>query len=187
MQRPTHKQKVLLAECLVLRAQEGSAQAFGQLVELWQEPLWRHAYRLTGRQDAAWDLLQESWLQMSTGIAKLRDPARFKSWAYSIVTRRALSRMRRLPREQSPGPEILEQLPAAESCADERAAAVSLLRKALQSLRREDRVLVSLRYLEDFELSELATILEIPEGTVKSRLHRIRNELRETLERNNDE
>ena len=49
-------------EILVLRAQEGDATALRELVNRWQEPLWRYAHRLTARDDAAWDILQESWL-----------------------------------------------------------------------------------------------------------------------------
>jgi len=49
-------------ELLVLRSQEGDASAFEQLVGRWQERLWRHAWRLTGNEDAAWDALQEAWI-----------------------------------------------------------------------------------------------------------------------------
>lgn len=65
----------------------------------------------------------------------------------------------------------------------EREEAVALLRAALRRLPREQRVVVSLRYLEDFELWELAEILGLPEGTVKSRLYHARQSLRDMIER----
>lgn len=76
-------------ELLVLDCLKGSSDALRALVARWQEPWWRHAYRLTGRDDAAWDVLQETWVGMASGIHKLRDPGNFRRWAYTIVTRRA--------------------------------------------------------------------------------------------------
>jgi RNA polymerase sigma factor (sigma-70 family) len=138
----------------------------------------------TGRDDAAWDVLQESWRGIGKGLARLKDAGLFKRWAYTIVTRAAATRLRRMPPEQSREPELLEQEPQAENERDE---ALGHLRGALQQPKREDRVLVSLRYLENFELWELALILGIPEGSIKSRLHRIRHQLKDLLEKMNHE
>ena len=55
-------------QLLVLRCQEGDIAAFEQLVNRWQERLWRHAWRLTGDESAAWDALQEAWIGMSRGL-----------------------------------------------------------------------------------------------------------------------
>lgn len=180
--RPGTAGQRILDELLVLRVREGSRDAFEQLVARWQERLWRHARHLTGHDDAAWDVIQESWIAITRGIAKLDDPGAFRRWAYTIVTRTAIADARRRPREVPVADESLDARPAADA-GDEREQAMGLLRAALEQLPGERRVLLSLRYLEEFELAEIADILGIPEGTVGSRLHHAKKQLKETLER----
>ena len=172
----------LVDELLVLRVQEGHRDAFRQLAERWQERLWRHAFRLTRREDAAWDVVQESWVSVTRGIRALRDPGSFRRWAFTIVTRAATDRLRKLGNEPR-GDEPFTEPSVDSSEEDDREQAISRLRAALAHLKGDERALVSLRYLEDFEIWELARIFEIPEGTVKSRLHHTRNRLKEILER----
>lgn len=88
----------LLEELLVLRAREGSRPAFEELVRRWHERLWRHAYRLTGNEQAAADVMQESWIGVTRGITSLRDPASFRRWAYTIVTRAGVAALPGRPR-----------------------------------------------------------------------------------------
>ena len=82
-------------ELLVLRCQEGDGAAFEDLVERWQERLWRHAWRLTGNEDAAWDVLQEAWMGIARGIRRLEDAAAFPAWAYRIVSNKCRDWIRR--------------------------------------------------------------------------------------------
>jgi len=165
-------------ELLVLACRGGDSGAFRALIERWQEPLWRHAFRLTGGEDAAWDVLQESWLAIARGIGALDEPGRFRAWAYRIVTRRATDRLRgRRLEEQLDG--ALLPAPQQEGPSD----AVELLRRGLARLAPERRALLALHYTDGLELREIATALEVPEGTVKSRLYQARRELRAILER----
>lgn len=173
----------ILDELLVLRSQEGSREAFQRLVTRWQERLWRHAHRLTGREDVAWDVIQDSWMAVTRGITKLRDPGAFRRWAYTIVTRTATERLRARRVEDSGTSGSFDELPADDSERTEREENVARLRAALRGLPRERRVLLSLRYLEEFEMWELAEILGVPEGTVKSRLHHAKKQLKEILVR----
>ncbi len=173
----------LLDELLVLRIQEGSREAFGLLVERWQERLFRHARRFTWSDEAAWEVLQESWLAVARGIGQLRDPGAVRRWLYTIVTRGAASRVRALPRERSAEPGWIEEAPAPEAQGGEREEAVLALRRALGALRPDERALVELFYLEELSVWELSKVLEVPEGTVKSRLHACRRKLRDALER----
>ena len=176
------RRRKIVEELLVLRCQEGSREAFRQLVERWQEPLWRHARRLTGRDDGAWDVLQDAWMAVASGIARLDDPARFRRWIYTIVTRRAADWQRERGREEA-GLEVSEAEPVDPRSVMGDADDAELLRTALRRLPGERRALLSLHHLEGFELWEVAEIFGVPEGTVKSRLHQARNELRETVER----
>lgn len=170
----TEERTQILDELLVLRCQQGSAEAFERLVKCWQAPLWRHAHRLTGASDAAWDVLQEAWMAMTRGLGRLEEPAAFRSWAYTIVSRKAADwRRRRVARGEE------EPLIPPES---ENGAAAAF-GQALCKLSGERRALINLRYVEGFEVREMAEILDIPEGTVKSRLHSARQQIQDIMKR----
>lgn len=173
----------LVDEILVLRAREGSEEALGMLTRRWHERLARHAVLRTGDAESARDVLQDSWIAMARGIGSLRDPAAFRQWAFTIVERAATTRLRRRSRDPVARAEVLDELPAPEDVSGDRAAAVLSLRCALRTLNEEDRVLVSLHYLEGLDLREVSGVLNHPVGTLKSRLHRIRHQLRQVLEK----
>jgi RNA polymerase sigma-70 factor (ECF subfamily) len=120
---------------------------------------------------------------MARGIARLSDPALFRRWIYTIVTRTALHHRTARRREQPMDPGTLDEREAPREDADPRVEAVARLRRGLNRLSGEQRALLSLHHLEGFELAALAEILRIPEGTVKSRLHHARAALRAQLER----
>ena len=169
-------------ELLVLRCQEGDAGAFDELVGRWQERLWRHAWRLTGSRDAAWDVLQEAWITVSRDIRRLQDPAAFPTWAYRITSNRCHDWIRRQRRRRGADKAYAE---GADRVEDETRGAHQRsadLEQALKRLPGRDRAILSLRYEEDFDTAEIAEILHIPQGTVKSRLHYARKRLRKYLE-----
>lgn len=180
------RQDRLNDELLVLRCQEGDAEAFDALVGRWQPRLWQHAWRLTGDESAAWDAIQETWIGISRGIRRLADAAAFPAWAYQIASNKCRDLLRRNRRWRE----------AAETYAewtqrDERLAAMaeeqhSDLREAMGRLSGPDRAVLSLRYEENFDTAEIACILGIPEGTVKSRLFYARGRLRKHLENDDD-
>jgi RNA polymerase sigma factor (sigma-70 family) len=171
----------LIDELLVLRCQEGDSAAFEELVGRWQERLWRHAWRLTEDDDAAWDVLQEAWIGISRGIRGLADPAAFPGWAYRIVSHKCRDWLRRRRRRRR-----LEELygTEAETLHDRRREEreYATLHEALEQISRPDRAILSLRYEDEFDTAEIAAILEIPEGTVKSRLFYARKRLKKFLE-----
>ncbi len=173
-------------ELLVLACREGNREAFEALARRWQPRLWRHARRLTGREDAAWDVVQEAWLTMARGLARLDDPAAFPRWAYTIVSRRAADWQRLCRRDEDVTGSGLDQAelvdPGAASPTRPNSA-VELLRRALCALPGERRALLSLHYLEGFGVAEIAEILGVPAGTVKSRLYHARHQLRDIIER----
>jgi RNA polymerase sigma-70 factor (ECF subfamily) len=71
------KPQQIYDELLVLRSQAADKEAFDELVKRWQERLWRYAYRLTGSEQAAWDMVQETWVTIVKGLSKLNDAATF--------------------------------------------------------------------------------------------------------------
>jgi RNA polymerase sigma factor (sigma-70 family) len=174
-------------ELLVLRCQEGDAGAFDELIGRWQERLWRHAWRLTGSRDAAWDALQEAWITVSRDIRGLKDAAAFPAWAYRITSNRCHDWIRKECRRRRADEAYAEQ---AERVEDETRGANQCsadLDEALSRLPGRDRAILSLRYEEEFGVAEIAKILQIPPGTVKSRLHYARERLRHYLEEPKDE
>lgn len=167
---------------LVLRCQEGDAAALDQLIQRWQERLWRHALRLTGDEDAAWDILQEACLAIGRDLYRLADEASFPAWAYRIVSNKCRDWLRRTIRRRR-----WEEIFAAETQRrheenHELLEKIADLKEALGRLPGPDRAILALRYEEEFSTREIAAILNIPDGTVKSRLYAAREKLRTLME-----
>lgn len=173
-------------ELLVLRCQSGEADALVELVRRWQPRLLGHAYRLTGDTHAAPDAAQEAWLAIVAGLGRLDDPARFPAWAYRIVTFKCADWTRRRQRERAVRNGQAHLQPAPDDRADtaERPAdTIELLRQAMRQLSGEHHAALSLHYLDGLSVAEIAVALDIPQGTVKSRLHHARQRLKTTMER----
>ncbi len=172
-------------ELLVLQCQEGDTEAFELLVGRWQRRLWRHAWRLTGNESAAWDAVQEAWIGIARGIVRLADAAAFPAWAYQIVNNKCRDLVRRDRRRRQATETYSEWIQGQEQdavIAEEQRS----LREALDQLSGPDRAVLSLRYEESFDTAEIAYILGVPEGTVKSRLFYARRRLRKYLENDNE-
>jgi RNA polymerase sigma-70 factor, ECF subfamily len=172
-------------ELLVLRCQEGDAEAFELLVGRWQRRLWRYAWRLTGDESEAWDATQEAWIGISRGLARLAEAAAFPAWAYRIVGNKCRDSVRRRQRQRKAA-ENYSELADHDGQAAAAVEQCENLKEALEHLSGEDRAILSLRYDEQFDMAEIAGILGVPEGTVKSRLYYIRQRLRKYLEDDNE-
>jgi RNA polymerase sigma-70 factor, ECF subfamily len=170
----------LLDEMLVMRCQDGSDRAMQILARRWQRRLWRYAMRLTGRDETAWDVTQEAWMAIIKGLRRLQDPAMFASWALRIVRNKSADHWRRVGQRRRLTEGAAEQQTDSErsECYDRSEA----LRRALRRLSVDRRELLSLRYEQDLGICAIARILGIPPGTVKSRLHHAREELKHKLE-----
>ena len=169
-------------ELLVLRAQAQDAWAFEQLHQRFRIRLLGHARTLTGRLDAAEDVSQEVWIAIARGLRRLVDPSLFRAWAYRITTYKATDWLRQETRR-----EALTQV-ARDNVPDERATSAAAdsepadqLRRALASLAPEHRAVVRLHYLDQLSVAEIAAAMQIPVGTVKSRLFHSRKQLERAL------
>lgn len=174
--------QAILDEFLVIEAQTGSPEAWRGLVERWHPLLLRRAVRLLGEPHAAADAVQDAWVSVARGLARLDDPARFGAWVYRILTRRCADHVGRAVRRPE-RPADMSATPAepdrGEGSATEDAARV---RAAIAQLPGEQHLLLSLRYADSVPVDVIAGLLGIPEGTVKSRLHAAREALRRLLE-----
>lgn len=173
----------LLDEYLVVSARAGDRRAFGDLVKRWQRRLVAHAWRLTGDLDTAHDAVQASWLEIARGLNRLHDEQAFPAWAYRIVSRRCaretagLIRRRELARAVEAEPEAVWAQPDIEAHDD-----AQRLHSALGALPPPQRAAVALFHFEGLSIPEIAVALDVPAGTIKTRLMHARRRLRAVLE-----
>jgi RNA polymerase sigma-70 factor (ECF subfamily) len=162
---------------LVIRCQTGDHKCFDLLARRWQRRLWRYAQRLTGSDDAAWDITQETWMAILRQIRKLSDPAWFAAWTYRIVRNKAADYCRSASRQRS----LAETVAGRQEASDEphRDDSCDAVAEAMRQLPPDSKELLMLRYGECLNILELAVVLGIPAGTVKSRLHHAREQLRQ--------
>jgi RNA polymerase sigma-70 factor (ECF subfamily) len=157
-------------------AADGDARAFDLLYRRWHPQLLRFAYRLTGNPDEARDVMQEAALTIARDIHKLRDPARFSAWAYTIVRRRAADHIEISVRARKLASDMPE--PDIQIGAEARLS----LRQALARLPESDQLMLTLFYVDGLRGTEIAAALGIPLGTLKSRLFTARQKLKTIYE-----
>lgn len=167
----------ILDELLVLRAQEGDRRAFEALFRRWAPRIAARSMRLLADRDAAHDAAQDTWLAIARGIRSLDDPASFGAWVHRIVSRRCADHIRLKQRDRAATPDPEQQHGGTDDDEIER------LREAIRSLPNEQQTLLRLHYLANVPVREIASMLGVPGGTVKSRLYHARQELRDSLER----
>ena len=174
-------------EYLAAAARTGDRQAFQRLAERWQPKLFRHAFRLLGDADHARDAVQDAWADIVKGLPSLKDAGVFPAWAYRIVTRRAADFIRTAQRRRRTSDALAaEPEPSGnETRLMEATADATPLAKAISSLPPDQRAAIALHYGEDFSIAEIAAALEVPAGTVKTRLMHARRKLRAILEGDN--
>jgi RNA polymerase sigma-70 factor (ECF subfamily) len=168
----------------VRRLRVGDPRAFEDLVRTQQHRVYGLALRMLGNAAEAQDVAQEAFLRAHRGLAEFRGDARLSTWLYAIVSRLCLNRLagneRRLARH---GEERLADACPGPDQALERGEIEEALHRAIGELPEERRIVVVLRDVEGLAYEQIAEVLELPVGTVRSRLHRARLDLKEKLER----
>ena len=168
-------------EWLALRCQLGEAGAFENLIAVMERPLLYYAAGLTGNMDSALDVLQEVWIKAFRGIRKLKNPGSLRAWLYTIAHGIAVDRIRKnYSREQAEKVQYEDFQEAEEpSFAEEDAAAVHA---ALNRIGLHHREVLILHFLEDLSLAEIAEVVGCSEGTIKSRMHYAKKQMKQILE-----
>lgn len=178
---PPHRGDDTRADALLaVRCQLGERAAFDDLIRRWAQPLRRYVVRVTGNPDVADELVQDIWLRVLQGIGRLQDPAKFRAWLFGIAHRRVMDRLREryaAPLSDDAGLDAI----AADSIDLDLALDLRVLERGLQRLPPVEREVLSLFYLEELPLTDIAQALALPAGTVKSRLFRARKLLRDQL------
>lgn len=165
---------------LVARCISGDEEAFAQLVSRWRMPLFTFAHRLTRNEDDAHDLTQRTFIKVHQKIEALEDAERFSSWAFQIL----MNQFRDWKRSESRHHRRLEAYACEQQVEDERNGAAGehelhfhtgerkrLIRSAIDRLPDEQRTVLLLKEFQGLTFAEVATILDIPENTAKSRLY----------------
>ncbi len=180
---------------LVSRARGRDVEAFQTLVLRYQDRVFNTAYRFTGDRGLAEDITQEAFFKAYKGLKKFKGKSSFSTWLYRITVNACTSEWRKsaarkrgneIPFPGSGGGEPGRPFdpPAEESDpadAAERKEKSALVQEAIASLEDDFRIVVILRDIEGFSYEEIADILDRPVGTVRSRLHRARGDLKEKL------
>ena len=167
----------------VLRAQQRDPEAFRCLVDAYEERLLYFIRRFVKDIDDALDVLQDVWLTMFRRLPHLHAPAAFRVWLYQVAHDKAVSLIRDQRRETQAVEALGDSLdaePAGDGTVFEDA---ELVHRGLQTLSPEHREVLTLHFLEDLRLEEIAEILRCPIGTVKSRLHYAKKCLRQDMEK----
>jgi RNA polymerase sigma-70 factor (ECF subfamily) len=162
---------------LAVRCQLGEREAFDELIRRWADPLRRYVFRVAGNAELADELVQDIWLRVLHGIGRLQDPDKFRPWLFGIAHRRMMDQLRERYASPIDAHATAEDIAVEATLADRELEARELGR-GLQRLPAAERDLLSLFYLEELSLNDVASVLAVPVGTVKSRLFRARNLLR---------
>jgi RNA polymerase sigma-70 factor, ECF subfamily len=169
------------------RLRAGDARAFEELVVAHQHRVYGVALRMLDSAAEAEEVAQEAFMRAHAGLADFRGEARLSTWLYAIVSRLCLNRLASADRRVArPGDEVLLRVADGEAgpaASAERGELEAALRRAIADLPEERRMVVVLRDLEGLAYDEIARALGLELGTVRSRLHRARLDLRDKMER----
>ena len=170
-------------ELLVFRCRRGNKQAFEELVKAWEKRLLYYIRRLIADEQQAWQVLQETWLEVLKAIKRLKDPARFAAWLYSIARHKAMDVMRAEYREATRNETIKHENHPHNDNALHVFDKVDQVHYGLSKIAVHHREILTLFFLEDLSLTDIAKVLSVPLGTAKSRLHYAKQALRAALEK----
>ena len=171
---------------LVCQARQGDRRAFARLVKRWTPRLTGHAYRLLGDSDQARDAVQDSWVEIVKGLPKLTHDLAFPVWALRIVTRRCARIIKTAQSTRKLHADIALDQAGLPQTSEPEFIDAKAVRAAMERLPAPQRAAIGLFYLEDFTVAEIAAALDVPAGTVKTRLLHARKALRALLEGDDD-
>lgn len=167
----------------VVRAQEGDRESFSVLIDHYDERLLYFVRRILGEADGSLDVLQAVWLIVYKKLRKLKLPDAFRVWLFRIAHDQAVTELRK----RSKRPVLVDEfetLPEADCASVDEATFdnAEMVHVAMRELSVDHRRVLTLRFLEDMTIDEIAEVISCSPGTVKSRLHYAKNALRRRIE-----
>jgi RNA polymerase sigma-70 factor, ECF subfamily len=191
-----------LERSLLRRLRERDERAFRELLEMHRDRVYNITYRMLGNRAEAEDVAQEVFISVFKTIDQFREESKFSTWLYRVAVNHCKNRIKYLARrhdrdrdeldensQQANGSVVAGPGPFRAAQPDralEGAQMEKLLQEAIGNLDDDHRIVVVLRDVEDLSIEEICEITGLPDGTVKSRLHRARLALRKKLQRHYD-
>lgn len=161
--------------------QNGREESFQVIADRWYPAIYRFAYSYFGNRDDASEIAQKTLIKVHQNIRSLKKVDSFKSWIYQIANNLCLDEMKRAGRRKSEPLSLIpkqHQLNESTPASDlEKKELNLLIRQALNQLQEEIRAVVILKQFEEMTFSEIGEVLQIPEGTAKTRMYKGLNQL----------
>jgi RNA polymerase sigma-70 factor (ECF subfamily) len=171
---------------LIEKSQSGDIEAFGMLISLYEKKIYNLAYRISGNSEDAFDISQETFIKIFKSIQHFKGESSFSTWIYRIATNTAYDYLKyeakpkhSLDDEKNPI-EIMDKTASPEQAAESNEN-LKIVGCAINILSLEFRQVLVLRDIEGYSYEEIANILKLELGTVKSRISRARNNLKKIL------
>ena len=186
-----------LERSLLKRLRDRDERAFRELVAAHRDRVFNITYRMLGNRHEAEDVAQEVFITVFKQIDNFREESKFSTWLYRVAVNHCKNRIKYLARRHDRDKDELDETtqgtgsngaigsatPSSPDRALEGAPMEKVLAEAIQGLDDEQRLVIILRDVEDLSIEEICAITDLPDGTVKSRLHRARLVLRKKLQR----
>ncbi|WP_053361359.1 RNA polymerase sigma factor SigW [Bacillus sp. FJAT-27251] len=171
---------------------KGDQNAYGEIVELYKDKIFQLCYRMLGNRHEAEDIAQEAFIRAYINIHSFNQNKKFSSWIYRIATNLCIDRIRKKKPDyfldaEVPGTDGLNmysQIASEASLPEDELESLELqetVQKEIAKLPEKYRTVIVLKYIEELSLNEISEILDLPLGTVKTRMHRGREALRQQL------
>ncbi len=177
------EKELIRCELLAISHRRGRRdEAARELVALFQRPVLFYLRRLVQSENDAWDVLQETFVSVLKAMTTMRDPRALPAFVYRTARNAALAHQRRQRREEPLSDDVeqaAEETPDAEPF---RADDAGRVHRGLETLPLAQREVLTLFFLEDLSIAQIAEVIDVPQGTVKSRLFHAKRALRQRLE-----
>lgn len=171
---------------------KGDQDAFGEIVEIYKNSVYQLCYRMLGSQHEAEDMAQEAFIRAYVNIKSFNQDLKFSTWLFRIATNLCIDRIRKKKPDYyldaevagTEGLTMYSQIPAETPLPEAELESLELhetIQKEILKLPEKYRAAIVLKYIEELSLNEISEILDLPLGTVKTRIHRGREALRQQL------
>lgn len=176
----------------IKQVKKGDQNAFGEIVEIYKNKVYQLCYRMLGNRHEAEDVSQEAFIRAYVNINTFKQDFKFSTWLFRIATNLCIDRIRKkkpdyyLDAELSgtDGLNMYSQVAADVELPERELESLELqetIQKEILKLPEKYRSVIVLKYIEELSLNEISEILDLPLGTVKTRIHRGREALRQQL------
>ena len=171
---------------------KGDQNAFGEIVEIYKDKVFQLAYRMLGNRHEAEDIAQEAFIRAYVNIQSYNINLKFSTWLYRIATNLCIDRIRKKKPDYyldaevagTEGLTMYSQIASKTPLPEDDVESLELqdtIQRAISKLPEKYRSVIVLKYIEELSLNEISEILDMPLGTVKTRIHRGRETLRKQL------